>query len=118
MSDNNPGPTWPTIPIEKMNIRLIANFGDITNLGQGMDIFTALLGRFGVDQFALLITDIDDESRQWVLQEGVLMTPEEYEAWIDAEADAAAGGDDDDDEETDEDEDEDEADGGDEGEDE
>ena len=72
--------TWPLTNVDNLNVQLNLNLTDVGTIGQGMDRFTQILGRFGVDDMALILTDSDHPERQWILEGGDLMSLEEWEA--------------------------------------
>lgn len=70
---------WPTTGVQNLNVQLNLTLTDVGTIGEGMDKFTQILGRFGVDDLALILTDVDTE-QQWILEGGVLMSVPEWEA--------------------------------------
>lgn len=80
---------WETTPVNRMTARIVTTIDDIDDVAEGMDVLAAMLGRFGLDGFAVFLTDEENPERQWVVRGGELMTTEEFVARYEAAVDEA-----------------------------
>lgn len=79
---------WPEV--RRVEFDLIATVDANGNLGDGLDVLAGTLGRYGIEGFTIMMRDVDDDSRSWVLKQGRLYTTDEFVAEFEAAADEAA----------------------------
>lgn len=65
------GEEWPDIPIGEVAVTFAVFPGGET-LAEAVDLATVTVGRFGLDQLDVIIEDVDNPERRWMVREGVL----------------------------------------------